>query len=291
MSTRGDQLAADAEKLALKKPLFGKTKAQQQASDKYVQAGNAYKIDHCWKRAGECHMKATEILIHIKENNTASEQAIEAAKCFAKDPEAVNETVDAYQQASKLLLENERKTFDAGQALVEAGNVLISADRADEGIAILEKAVGIFKKTSDSSANIAKNYEKLGDILTEKKQYLKAVEFYQNVVDIRLGNAITQGAATMVFFKAVLAYLQLNDIVGARKMLDEHLQKNPVYRNDFHYKFLVNVIQKMDDHDQEGFDEVTSTFGRQCTVDAWTRARLDGMRAFVGGDEAVNDLC
>lgn len=288
--SRSDQLKQEGEALLQKKSFFGKNKNQAQAADKFKQAGNSYKIDRNWVQAGECHMKAAKIFLQLKETPTAIDEAIEAGKCLEKDPNAVDQTVEAYKFAAAQLKENPRKQFDAGECLMSAGNVLLEANRVDEGMALLTQATDIFKDSSDSSASVAKNYERLGDLLTEKKQYQQAVSFYQQVVDIRLANAVTQGSAPAVFFKAILAYLQINDIIGARKMLDEFIRKNPVFRNDFHKQFLDKLLASLDSHDGNQFNEAVSTFQRQKSVDKWTKDRIDGLRKFVDtGDEANDD--
>lgn len=280
--SRSDQLKAEGEALLQKKSFFGKNKNILQAADKFKQAGNSYKIDRNWAQAGECHMKSAQLLLQHKETPAAIDEAIEAGRCFEKDPTLVDKTVEAYKFASTQLKENPRKQYDAGECLISAGNALLTTNRVDEGMELLEQAIAIFQDTSDSSASVAKNFERLGDLLTEKKQYNKAVEFYQKVVDIRLSNQVTQGSAPGVFFKAMLAYLQLNDIIGARKMLDEFIRKNPVFRNDFHNKFLQDLLNNLDAHDAKGFNDTVSTFQRQKSVDKWTKDRIEGLRQFVG---------
>lgn len=280
--SRSDQLKAEGEALLQKKSFFGKNKNIMQAADKFKQAGNSYKIDRNWAQAGECHMKSAQLLLQHKETPAAIDEAIEAGRCFEKDPTLADKTVEAYKFASTQLKENPRKQYDAGECLISAGNALLTTNRVDEGMELLEQAIAIFQDTSDSSASVAKNFERLGDLLTEKKQYNKAVEFYQKVVDIRLSNQVTQGSAPGVFFKAMLAYLQLNDIIGARKMLDEFIRKNPVFRNDFHNKFLQDLLNNLDAHDAKGFNDTVSTFQRQKSVDKWTKDRIEGLRQFVG---------
>ena len=286
--SRSDQLKQEGEALLQKKSFFGKNKNIAQAADKFKQAGNSYKIDRNWAQAGECHMKAAQLFLQLKETPTAIDEAIEGGKCFEKDSNAVDQTVNAYKFAATQLRENPRKQYEAGECLISAGDILLGANRIDEGMALLTQATDIFKDSPDSSASVAKNYERLGDLLTEKKQYQQAVNFYQQVVDIRLGNAVTQGSAAGVFFKAILAYLQLNDIIGARKMLDEFVRKNPVFRNDFHKAFLDKLLKNLDAHDENGFNDTVATFSRQKSVDKWTKDRIEGLRKFVDTENDAN---
>lgn len=287
--SRSNQLKQEGEALLQKKSFFGKNKNLMQAADKFKQAGNSFKIDRNWAQAGECHMKAAKLFLQLKETPTCIDEALEAGKCLEKDPNSVDQTVEAYKFAATQLKENPRKQFDAGECLISAADALLNANRVDEGMTLLTQATDIFKDSSDSSASVAKNYERLGDLLTEKKQYNKAVEFYQQVVDIRLSNSVTQGSAGPVFFKAILSYLQLNDIIGARKMLDEFVKKNPVYRNDFHKNFLDKLLNNLDARDGNGFNDTVATFERQKSVDKWTKDRIEGLRKFVDTEEADGD--
>ena len=289
MSSRGDQLSQEAETLLKKKPFFGKDKHNIHVADKFKQAGNAYKTDRVWKRAGECHDHSGQIYSQNKEEKSGIDEYIEAAKCYEKDPECYKQAVSSYKNAASLLSKNEARAFEAGNCLADAGQVLLKANKIDDGLNLLEDAAKTLKNAKESNANVAKIYEQIADMLSDKGQYMKAVDFYQNVIQIRLGNSLTQGSAGIVFFKAALTYLQLNDIPGMKKKLDDFLKQNPAYRNDFHYKFLVELVEKIDQRDGAGFEEAVTRFGRQSTVDHWTQSRLDGLRQFVQTDEGNDD--
>ena len=202
MSSRGDQLSQEAETLLKKKPFFGKDKHNIHVADKFKQAGNAYKTDRVWKRAGECHDHSGQIYSQNKEEKSGIDEYIEAAKCYEKDPECYKQAVSSYKNAASLLSKNEARAFEAGNCLADAGQVLLKANKIDDGLNLLEDAAKTLKNAKESNANVAKIYEQIADMLSDKGQYMKAVDFYQNVIQIRLGNSLTQGSAGIVFFKA-----------------------------------------------------------------------------------------
>lgn len=293
--SRSDKLQQEAEQLAQKKSIFGKSKNLQAAADRYGQAGNSYKIDREFVKAGECHMKAAELYAQVKEESTAADQAIEAGKCFEKESSALDQAINAYKFAANIFKDNPRKQYDLGQLYTNSASLLLQADRTEEGLELLNKGLGILKNSSGGSASsdIAKNLETWADALSDKGQYQKAIDFYQEVINIRLSNQMTQGSSGRLFFKAVLTYLQLNDMIGANKMIDAFLQKNPVFRNDFYYKFLAQVIPALDQNDLNAFDNCVGAFQRQSSVDPWTKRRLEKLRSFLDSPEEADDggLC
>ena len=93
MASEARELIAKAEKkLSTGSSWFGQLTGSHQhkvddAAQLYIDAGNKFKQDKCWKEAGDAFMKASELLISIKESDIASIHIVNAAACYKKfDP-------------------------------------------------------------------------------------------------------------------------------------------------------------------------------------------------------------
>lgn len=280
-SERANKLAQQALKLAHKKNIMGKHKHLDEAADLYTQAGNAYKIDHNWKEAGNCHMESAKILSDLNEKTEASSQAVEAAKCYSRLRECVDNAVTSYKFAADIYKEKQRKMFDAGQCLVEAANLLINSDLVQESMPLVQQAIQYFKQGTGNEPQIARCLERCADVLVEDREYKQAIEMYEQVITIRLKDQLTQSCASSVFFKLMLTYLQNGDTVGARQKIEEFMKRQPTFKNHQFYKFLNKIIEAFEERSIPQFDDCYEEFFRTNDPDPWIKNRFLDMRHFA----------
>ncbi|OHT12470.1 vesicular-fusion protein SEC17 [Tritrichomonas foetus] len=288
-SKRGDQLFEDAKKISHQKTLLGKKKNPAKAADKYDQAGNAYKIDRIWKKAGECHMNAAKLYIETKDNAAAVSQFKEAAKCYAKDPDAIELATEAYKSAGNLYLDMGRKPYDAGRCFLDAANMHLEIDRNEDGINLLRLAIDAFGKDEISKSLLAKSYDLLGDTLAEEKQYREAVDCYEKHMKIKIETQLTQRSAYYSFFKMVLTYLQLDDTIGANKKLESFIKLHPAFRNEDEYPFLQKLIKILDQKDIDKFDDEIEEYWKRNPSDPFIQNRFLDMRHLADDGTAYED--
>jgi tetratricopeptide (TPR) repeat protein len=281
--SRGQTLAAEVEALERKKPFFGKRGHQQATADKMIQCANAYRAERDFVHSGEMYMRAARLAQELDEFTTATKAATDAAHMYAKDQTYHTETMAALQFGIDLFKAKE-KLFDAAQLLAELSRVLIDEGSVASAVDILKEAVALYKE-ANAIARAAALLEQIADLLAEKGEYVASVEFYREVADIRLGNAATQGSSGYVFFKAMLVTLQANDLVGARAKLDAYLDKNPTWKRDQFCQFIMTLLDTLENHEIEKFDDACELFRRRNSVDQWLSNRLLDLRKFADGDE------
>lgn len=285
-SPRGDKLFKEAQKLAEKKTL-GKHKHLDEAADRFQEAGNSYKVDHCWERAGMSHMEAAKILTKQKSPYDAAREAIEAAKCYSKDDKCVDNAVSSYNYAVEQYKDHEKKAFYAGQCLVDAGNLLLQADRVDEGVPLVLEAVKYFDKGTGNDPQVARCLDQVADVLVEGRKYDEAIKLYEKVIDLRLKDSLTQGSSPYAFLKLMLTYLQNGDTIGGRQKLDWFIGKYPSFKTHQFNKFLTKLMQTLDDRSINDFDDLYNQFDSTNILDNWTKNRLLDMR-HLADEENIN---
>ncbi|KAK8898739.1 hypothetical protein M9Y10_001031 [Tritrichomonas musculus] len=277
MSQRGDKLFAEAKKLAEKKT-FGKHKHLDEAADRYTEAGNSYKVDHCWERAGMCHMEAANILVKQKNPFDGAREAIEAGKCYSKDDKCVDQAVNSYKFAFDQYKEHDKKAFYAGQCLVDAGNLLMNSDRIDEGVPLVLEATKYFDKGTGNDPQVARCLEQVADVLVEGRKYDEAIKLYEKVITLRLKDSLTQGSSPYTFLKLMLTYLQNGDTIGGRKKVEVFLGQYPPFRNHQFNTFLGKLMTCLENRSINDFDDLYTQFDSTNILDNWTKNRLLDMR-------------
>jgi tetratricopeptide (TPR) repeat protein len=181
------------------------------------------------------------------------------------------------------LFKSKDKPVDAADLLTSLAKVLVEENNVDGAVQALQEASTLFKEArADSRA--ATVLESAAEILAEKGEYVESAKFLREVAQIRLGNQLTQTGSGTIFFKAMLVQLQTNDIVGARAELETYLGQNPTFRQSPYYRFLTEIMKKIEQGDIEGFDDAVDLFRKQNPVDQWLSNRLIDLRKYADSE-------
>ena len=291
MSSHSEQIEQEAKKIASKKSFHGKIKKPGKAADKFKQAGNSYKVDRNFKKAGECHMTSYNLYLQSKEKACAADEALEAAKCFRIDNTLTDEAVNAYKEAASVYLTMNNRGQNAGQCYEDAADLLIERSLRDEALEMYQISLDTFIKAETNEVHISRLLDRYGDQLTEAGKYREAVDAYDKAITMKLKDRLTQGTAVLIFFKKVLAYLQLDDTIGASKMIKEFLVTCPTYKLNDDYQFLLKLIDAIEQKDINQYDDLIKEYRRTNIVDDWTSNRFLDMRQYAdGNDEYVDPI-
>ena len=280
-------LAAEVAAMEKKNPFFGKKAHQQKTADKIVQCGNAYRAERSFVKAGEMYLKAAQLYKTLDEGPTAAKAAADSAKMFAKDPSCHEKTMEALHLGCDLYKEQKRK-MNAADLLLELSRVLSEEGQFDKSVEVVKEAVELYKEDrADSKA--ASSLEGLADMMGEKGDYVHAGELYQEVALMRLQQTLTQGSSGPAFFRSMLCSLQANDMVAAKRKMDEYLQTNPAWRRTTECTFLNDIIAKIEEQDIMGYDEAVQKYQTRMSVDKWVRDTLLDLRKYAegGGNEGI----
>ncbi|KAH0791752.1 vesicular-fusion protein SEC17 [Histomonas meleagridis] len=285
MTSRGEELFKAAKHLQEKKSLFGKTKNLQEASDRYTQSANAFKNERNFKRAGEAHLISAKVHQELKEFSASASSAMEAAKCFTKSPDTYDQAVEAYKLAISVYQEKKNDTMVA-DIKSEMASLLFKQQKVDEAINLWNEAINIYKETYNEP-KAARHLEEIADIISDTGRYSEAADLYIEASKLRFKEALTQTSAGPLFAKAILCILDTGDTIGARVKLEDYLQENPAFRMHHMYKFVDELIDKIEGQNIEEFDDFIEKY-KQCTiVDNWTNNRILDMRRYADSEEGI----
>jgi tetratricopeptide (TPR) repeat protein len=275
-------LLTEADALDRKRPFFGKRGHLEKTADKLTQAGNAFRAERDFVHAGESYMRGARIYQELEDFTAATRVATDASKMFAKDPTFHTETMAAINFAVDIYKAREKRV-EAAELLSELAKILIEENNTTDAVHVLQEASDLFK-AAGAQTKSATILEAAADLLAEKGEFVGSAAFYREVAAVRLSNSLTQGSSGMLMFKAILVQLQTNDIVGSREQLEKYLEKNPVFRMNSQCKFLFDLMEKIDQHDIEGFDQIVDTFKLRNVVDSWLSNRLIDLRKYADAD-------
>ena len=285
MSSRGEELFNAAKQLHEKKSFFGKTKNLQAASDKYTQSGNAFKNERNFKRAGEAHLLSAKIHLELDELIAAASSATESAKCFSKSPDTYDQAIEAYNLASSVY-DKQKNISMVSDINSEIATLLFSQGKVDDALRHWSDSIRLDKETLNTP-KAARHLEDVADIISDKGRYLEAADLYIEASSLRFKDSLTQSSAGPLFAKAILCILDTGDTIGARAKLERYLDENPAFRLHQMYKFVDELIDKIEDKNIEEFDDFIEKF-RLCTVvDNWTNNRILDMRRYADDDEVL----
>ena len=281
--SRGDLLASEVATMEKKNPWFGKKAHQQKLADKMTQCANAYRAERSFVKAGEMYYKAALLYKTLDEVPTAAKVAADSAKMYAKDPTCHEQTMQSLHLGCDLFKEQKRK-MNAADLLLELARVLSEEGQFDKSVEVVKEAVELYKEDKAES-KAASSLESLADMISERREYVQAAELYQEVALMRLNSSLTQGSSGPAFFRSMLCSLQANDLVAAKRKLDQYLEKNPAWRRAAECMFLTEIIAKIEEQNPEGYDEVCTKFRDRMATDKWVKDALFDLRKLTeGGD-------
>ncbi len=95
----GDKLRKEAEKILTKTTIFGFGKSQkfEDASEKFKEAGNAFKLEKNWSEAGQCFIQAASAVKQSDNPNDARGYYVEAGNCYKRT--SPQDAIEAFDQA------------------------------------------------------------------------------------------------------------------------------------------------------------------------------------------------
>jgi tetratricopeptide (TPR) repeat protein len=280
--SRGKLLRAEVKALQKKKFILSKQSHDRKIAETMTQCANAFRGERNFVAAGKMYMRAARLYQELNDFPSATRNATDSANMFAKDPTQHTQTMDSLHFAIDIFKSRD-KSMEAADLLTSLAKILVEEDSLKGAIESLQEANALFKEArADSRA--ATVLESVAEILAEKCEYVESARFLREVAQIRLGNQLTQTGSGAIFFKAILVQLETNDVVGARTELDLYLGLNPTFRQSHYYRFLTDILKKIEQRDIEGFDDAVDLFRRQNPVDQWVSNRLIDLRKYADAE-------
>lgn len=280
------QLVADAEKKisSSSKGFFsqftGGNKTED-AIDLFVRAGNLFKLAKKWNESGNAFMQAGNL--HLKNNNKhdAGLNFVDAANCFKKSNPA--ESIKAIEKAVEI-------HTDMGRFIMVAKHHENIAEIYERELEDQEKAIEHYQHAADcyageenkSSANkclikIA-NYSALIDHLD------KAIKLYEQLGKAATENSLMKYNSKEYFFKAGLCHLCI-DLLNCQQALNRYIDLSPAFQDTREYKFLLKLIENLEEEDSDAFSETVKEFDSISRLDQWYTTMLLKIKRQISTNE------
>lgn len=92
-----------------------------------------------------------------------------------------------------------------------------------------------------------------------------------------------------LFFKCVLLYLVMDDVVGAEKVFEDYCSKDPNLNNSYEKKFLTAIFKIVSEGDLEQFGDECVKLNSRMTMDKQLTLILTEIKSKLKRNEAIEE--
>lgn len=264
----------------------GREEKYQNATDLYIQAANAFRMQKSNREAGQTFEKAAQIQIkNLNEPDDAANTYIDAFKVYrTESPEDAARCVEfsINQYCAK---GNFRRAASHKESLGDIfENQLGDMKRALEAY---EAAAGWYE--GDGAAALAnKLWLKVADIAALDGDYPKAIDHYEKVAQQSINNNLMRYSVKEYFLKAGICYLAAGDMIATQRALEKYRDMDPGFATQREHQLLTDLIGAIEEGDQEKFADKLYAYDQMSKLDKWKTAILLRIKSAI--EEADNEF-
>lgn len=264
------ELIQEADKLLKPQSWFGSLVSgssqysrQEEASDLYVQAGNQYLLARDFNNAASQFVKASNIQKELRNDNEMANYLIEAYKSFKfVSPQ---DAIKCLSQAIDIYSARNGQFRRAANCTMDLGSLYESVNDNEKAAEAYEKA-GQLYTVDHAEALSSKAFTKCADLYAMNGNYNKAIEFYETVTKYRVHESLTSWRLKEYYTKIILSCLCLDDIVGARKKIEDFSSEG-VWETTREYKFIQDILTSIEEGDVQAFTDFVFEFDQFSKLD------------------------
>lgn len=282
------QLIAEAEKKlsSSSKGFFsqfiGGGNKTDEAIDCYVRAGNMFKLARKWDEAGGAFFQAGTLYLKSNEKHDAATNFVDAANCFKKtNPE---ESIKSLEKAVEI-------HSDMGRFTSVAKHHENIAEIYEKEVGNQEKAIDHYQHAADfyageeSKTSAQKCLIKVANYSALIDHLDKAIKLYEQIGKSATENSLLKYSSKEYFFKAGLCHLCI-DLLNCQQALSRYIELSPSFEDSREYKFLVKLIENLEEEDADAFSETVKQFDSISRLDQWyTKMLLKIKRQISSNDD------
>lgn len=221
------------------------------------------------KEAGDAFCKAADMATKAGEQDDAGQRFHDASKAYKlSHPERA---IMALRKNIEILLDKGRFR-QAADRMKEIAQIYQADGENEQSMRhAMESFVqsGEWQKLDDYNIAATTMFKEAADLAALLGEYQLAVKYYEDVADHSLGSPLTKYSVREYFFKATLCHL-CQDIVGARRALEDYRMKDASFEQQREYKFLVNLVQVVEDRDEQAFANLVRDYDQYSgRLDNW----------------------
>lgn len=272
MASTPERLIAEAEKKCA--PLTGFSRffggdssyRYEEAADLFVKAANLYRIEKKYVNAGKVFEQASAALDKAGNSHECATSLYEAFKCYKED--SPQDAARVLKRAIEIYAQNGNFRRAAGLKMDLAGIYEENLNDLPEAVKHYEQA-GEWYGADQAQALASKAYVKAADLALLLGQYIHAAELYESVAKKSLGNSLSQWSLKEYFFKCTLCYMAAEDLVAAKRGLDQFLEMDGSFRTTREYKLLTDLLDAVDARDADVFSDKLFEYDQYSKLDKW----------------------
>lgn len=254
----------------------------EEASDLYVQAANAYRLQKEYDSAGKQFLSAANLQKQLGNHNDVANHLVEAYKCFKGT--LPSEAIAALSQAIHIFLTQNGQFRRAANFTMDLAEIHELVGDLKAAVASYEQA-GDYFVTDHAEALSNKAFLKCADLSALLGDYKKAVELYERVIKASLGNLLTKWSLKDYFFKAILCVLARGDPVEARKMQDAYAAEEPSWEATRESRLVLDVLDAILLGDVQAFSDKVFEYDQFSKLDKLKTQLLLKVKDLVDDDD------
>jgi alpha-soluble NSF attachment protein len=251
---------------AMKKSLFHSADPET-ASECYEKAGNMYKLDKQWDKAGAVFERAAQCFVDLKDNFGAARQYQSAFLAYKLSDIAKAETVIARATA---LFVDEVKMSVAAKTQRDLSEVQEKAGRFTEALESLQHAIDYHEAANEPVA-ASQLKTRAAPLAADVADWQLAASYFEDSAK----SASMSTAVVDYYFRAAICHLAMDDTVATSKCIERFGGENVEFLKSAECAFLDSVITSIESYDKNGFEEAAKLFTRN------SRNGLDGWKTKV----------
>ena len=267
-SKKAEQFVKEANKTVHK--LFGfKVDKLNKASDLLTRAGNLYKIDRDFKRAGDCYFLAAKHLEEAGNKTLAIHKSRDATMCYFKCIDQHEKTKETMDYADRLV-SDAGDPFRTANLMIEGAKRFQQENEKDLALQAYERALALLKDNPDTNSTAAGVIEEIAYLIGDF-DLLKASDLFVEAGKLRLQTQMTQGLGNRLLINAIFCRLAIFDCIGAQQLWKQITSE---YSPSLKFSMEGQQIERLVNasiSQPEKMAEVIKEYSAQHTVDAWTK--------------------
>jgi alpha-soluble NSF attachment protein len=128
----------------------------------------------------------------------------------------------------------------------------------------------------------------VADLAALAGDYYKAIELYEKVAEISLGNNLMKYSVKEYYLKAGICTLATKDIVSAKRNLEKYAEKDPIFGSQREYQLLKDLTEAVEEGNQEVFTDKLFAYDQMSKLDKWKTTILVKIKNQI--EEADNEF-
>ncbi|CAK9232619.1 unnamed protein product [Sphagnum jensenii] len=237
----------------------------EDAADLLEKAGNSFKLAKSWDRAAAAYIKLADCQIKLESNHDAAAAYVDAALCFKKSQPL--EAVRCLEAAIALFLEIGRLSI-AARHYKEIGEIFEKQENAERAMEYFDKAAELFSGEEVNSSGTQCKL-KVAQFAAQLQQYPRAIDIFETVARQSIDSNLLKYSVKTHLLNAALCQLCAGDSVAINHAVQRYEDIDPNFLSTREGKFVVDLVQAIEDVDVVKFTDVVKDFDSCTRLDDW----------------------